>query len=128
MRELMEALEEYPGWYAVRFKKTLYSKFSLYNACYVFLDRAYFLVDEEGDDYVVYLRPKGEGDGEALARELANQMVNYERYFANIRENNEVAKLIIQRALFSSSPSLVQEAEEKEIEELIKELEQDAKE
>jgi hypothetical protein len=33
----------------------------------------------------------------------------------------------MQRALFSTSPSLVQEAEEKEIEDLIKELEEEEK-
>ncbi len=118
----------YPDWVKVRFKKSLYSLFSLYNACYVFIDKAYFIVDEDEENFIVYVKGKREEDTERIAHELANQMINYQRYFANIKENNEIAKLIIQRALFSSSPSLIKEAEEKEIEELIKELEQDANE
>ncbi len=120
--------EVYTGWEEVKFKKSLYSLFSLYNACYVFIDKAYFIVDEDEENFIVYIKGKKEEDTERIAHELANQMINYQRYFANIKENNEIAKLIIQRALFSSSPSLVKEAEEKEIEELIKELEQDANE
>ncbi len=120
--------EVYTGWEEVKFKKSLYSLFSLYNACYVFIDKAYFIVDEDEENFIVYIKGKKEEDTERIAHELANQMINYQRYFSNIKENNEIAKLIIQRALFSSSPSLVKEAEEKEIEELIKELEQDANE
>ncbi len=120
--------KNYTGWEEVKFRKSLYSVFSLYNACYVFIEKAYFIVDEDGENFIVYVKGKREEDTERIAHELANQMINYQRYFANIKENNEIAKLIIQRALFSSSPSLVKEAEEKEIEELIKELEQDANE
>jgi len=36
-------------------------------------------------------------------------------------------KVLLQRALFSASPSIVKEAEEKEIENLIKELEAEEK-
>lgn len=111
------------GWKTIKINKDLYSLQAIYNAAYTFLGKAYIVIDEDEKYYIVYVKSKGEASLDNIELEFGNQLINYERYFASLKENNEVAKLIIQRALFSSSPRFIQEAEEKEIEELIKELE-----
>ncbi len=76
----------------------------------------------------VWLKPKKETkDLEKLALEFSDELLNYAHYFSTLKINADNMKTLLQRALFSASPSIVKEAEEKEIENLIKELEQEEK-
>jgi hypothetical protein len=104
----------------------IYPLETVYSAAYVFLDRAYILL--EGDpkkEIRVLVRPKGGGDPERMGMDFFNELLSYARYFSSVRENSEVTRMIIQRALFSAEPGLAQEMEDKEIEDLIKELEEE---
>ena len=118
-------IEKDKEWYKIKVNKKAYSLRAIYSAAYVFLDKFYIMVDEDKNYYLINVKGKDSGISENDALEVDNQLVNYERYFSMLKENNEVAKLIIQRSLFSASPKFLQEAEEKEIEDLIKELEAD---
>jgi len=51
--------------------------------------------------------------------------LNYNNYFTHLEKNKDAVRLIIERAMFSANPSLVQEAEKQEIDNLLKELEQE---
>ncbi len=117
------------GWIKLAVKTKVYSLPTVYAAGYVFMDKAYVYLDSEGADKVaVWLRPKNKkADLEVIAAEFCQELLNYAHYFTSLKANAESAKILLQRALFSAAPSLVQEAEEKEIQDLIKELEQEEK-
>jgi hypothetical protein len=115
------------GWAKLSVKTKVYPLQTIYSAGYVFMDKAYIYLDTDGADKVtVWLRPKAKGaDPEALAMDFSQELLNYAHYFSSLKANAEGVKLLLQRALFSASPALVQEAEEKEIKDLIAELEQE---
>jgi len=104
-------------------KQELYSLHTIYAAGYIFLDKAYFILDKEKDKLIVYLFPKNKKDNlEVLAREFFDELVNYAHYSTRAAENAEITKAILQKALFSASPPLAQEVEDRETEKLVKEL------
>lgn len=110
----------------LRVNSKIYSKETIFAVGYVFLDKAYILLDADKDNTIVYLYPQIENlDLKQLSLEFCNELLNYAHYFTRSQNNAEAIKAIMQRALFSAAPSLVQEAEEKEIEDLIKELEEE---
>ena len=94
-----------------------------------FYGRAHVRLEEEKKDLVaVWLKPKNEKqDLQKLALEFSDELLNYAHYFSSLKINAENMKILLQRALFSASPSIVKEAEDKEIENLIKELEAEEK-
>jgi len=107
----------------------VYSKEAVFSAGYIFLDKAYILLDQIKDKIMVYLYPQDKNrDLKKLALDFYNELLNYAHYFARAKANAETVKNIMQRALFSVAPSLVKDAEDKEIQDLIKELEQEEKE
>lgn len=110
----------------LRVNSKIYSKETVFAVGYVVLDKAYILLDCDKDDIIVYLYPqKKNADLQKLSLEFCNELLNYAHYFSRSKDNAEAVKTIVQRALFSAAPSLVQDAEEKEIEDLIKELEEE---
>ena len=102
---------------------------SVHSSGYAFMDRAHVRLEEEKKDLVgAWLKPKNDKqDLEKLALEFSDELLNYAHYFSSLKINAENMKILLQRALFSSSPSIVKEAEDKEIEDLIKELEAEEK-
>jgi hypothetical protein len=114
------------GWVKVLVQTRVYGLQTVYSAGYVMMDKAYFYLDMDGKDAVaVWLKPKGKADLDQLAMDFCQELLNYAHYFASLKVNAESMKLLLQRALFSAAPSMVKEAEEKEIQDLIKELEQE---
>jgi len=107
-------------------KEKVYSLYTIYAAGYIFLDKAYIVLDKEKDEIIAYLFPKKQsGNLKKLGMEFLDELINYAHYSSRAAENAKITKAILQKALFSASPSLVQEAEDKEIEELVKELEEE---
>ncbi len=121
--------EKEEGWIKVPVDLKVYPLQSIHSAGYVFMDRANVKVEEEKKDLVaVWLKPKKEKqDLESLALEFTDELLNYSHYFSSLKTNADNMKALLQRALFSASPSVVKEAEEKEIEALIQELENEEK-
>jgi len=108
----------------LRVNSKIYSKETIFAVGYVFLDKAYILLDEDKKDVVIYVYPQKKTENlKKLGLEFCNELLNYAHYFTRVKENADAVKTIMQRALFSAAPTLVQEAEEQEIEDLIKELE-----
>lgn len=104
----------------------IYTKETIFAVGYVLLDKVYILLDAVKKDFVIYIYPQNKKtDLKKVTLEFCNELLNYAHYFSRLENNTETIKLIMQRALFSAAPSLVQEAEEKEIEDLIKELEEE---
>ena len=114
------------GWVKVPVQTKAYPLQAIYSAGYVFMDKAYLYLDLEAKDkVVVWLKPKAKAGLDKLAMEFCQELLNYAHYFSSLKVNAESTKLLLQRALFSAAPSMVKEAEEKEIQDLIKELEQE---
>lgn len=108
---------------------TLYPLTTIYAAGYVFLDKACVYLDKDSQDKIaVWLFPKEKKENlRKLGMDFYNELINYAHYFSSLKANNEAIKLLLQRALFSVAPSLVKESEEKEIDDLIKDLEEEEK-
>jgi His-Xaa-Ser system protein HxsD len=103
----------------------LYPLSSVYSASYVFLGRAYLSLSGDPEkEITVSIEPKEGEDAEQIGKEFMNELINYLNYSQNIKENQDVVRLIVEKALFSASPALAEEAEEKEIQELIREFDQ----
>lgn len=103
-----------------------YSLQSVYAAGYIFLDKAYILLDRgKNNDIEVYLFPKNDQDPVVLGKEFLNELINYGHYFSRVENNATTIKTIMQRVLFTANPKFAEEAEEQEIQELLKELEKD---
>lgn len=110
----------------LRVNSKIYSKEVVFAVGYVMLDKIYILLDADKSDIVINLYPKKKkADLQKLGLEFYNELLNYAHYFSRIQNNAEAIKMIMQKAMFSAAPSLVQEAEDKEINDLIKELEEE---
>ena len=126
----MEAkFEKLDDWVKVPVDLKVYPLQSVHSSGYAFMDRAHVRLEEEKKDRVaVWLKPKKDKqDLQKLALEFSDELLNYAHYFSSLKINAENMKILLQRALFSASPSIVKDAEEKEIENLIKELEAEEK-
>lgn len=121
--------EKEDGWIRVPVDLKVYPLQSIHSAGYVFMDRAHVRLEEEKKGTVgVWLKPKKDKQElEKLALAFSDELLNYAHYFSSLKTNADNMKALLQRALFSASPSIVKEAEEKEIENLIKELEAEEK-
>jgi hypothetical protein len=122
-------LEKESGWVKVSVDLKVYPLQSIHSAGYVFMNRAHVKLEEEKKDLVaVWLKPKKDSqDLEKLALDFSDELLNYAHYFSSLKTNADNMKILLQRALFSASPSIVKEAEDKEIEDLIKQLEAEEK-
>jgi len=116
-------------WVKVLVSLKVYPLQSIHSSGYAFMDRAHVRLEEEKKDVVaVWLKAKNDKqDLQKLALEFSDELLNYAHYFSSLKVNADNMKVLLQRALFSASPSTVREAEEKEIENLIKELEAEEK-
>lgn len=125
----MKKFEKAEGWIKVPVDLKVYPLQSVHSSGYAFMDRAHVKLEEEKKDLAaVWLKPKnGRQDLEELALQFCDELLNYAHYFSSLKTNADNMKTLLQRALFSASPSIVKEAEEKEIENLIKELEAEEK-
>ena len=121
--------EKVDDWIKVPVNLNVYPLQAVHSSGYAFMDRAHVRLEEEKKGEVaVWLQSKNDKqDLQELALEFSDELLNYAHYFSRLKINAENMKLLLQRALFSASPSIVKEAEEKEIENLIKELEAEEK-
>ena len=122
---MKQKFEQSEGWIKVPVDLKAYPLQAIHSAGYAFMDKSFVKLEEEKKDLVaVWLKPKENvKDLEKIALEFCEELLNYAHYFSSLKVNGDNMKTLLQRALFSASPSMVKEAEEKEIENLIKELE-----
>ena len=80
----------------------------IYSAAYVFLDRAYIILDgDPATEVLVRITPKQKGDPEAMAREFGNELINYADYHERARRTRAVREMILQRALLTNDPGAI---------------------
>ncbi len=77
----------------------------VYSACYVFIDRAYVLIDGDPEaEILVELRPQDKSTKiEVLAREFNNELLSYAEYTTRAARNQRLREAIIQRVLLTNS-------------------------
>ena len=123
---LTHGLDNSEKYIKITLNSNAYSLQTIYAASYIFLDKAYVLLDQDKNkNNEVYLFSKSSEDLEKLAKEFCNELINYGHYFSRVENNVLTIKTIMQRVLFSANPKFAEEAEEQEIQELLKELEKD---
>jgi His-Xaa-Ser system protein HxsD len=82
----------------------------IYAASYVFIDRAYVILDSNSKGIVkVMLKPKKEEDLEKLGLEFDNELIKYAFYKKTSEKNKAVKEAIMQRALITNDPSIFEE-------------------
>lgn len=86
----------------------------VYSACYVFIDKAYVLLDgEPEEEIIVELKPKDESESiEKLGMEFSNELLNYAVYKRQSLANADIKTLIVQAAL--SAPKADQKEQKKD--------------
>lgn len=79
----------------------------VYSAAYMFIDRAYVILDGDlSEEVLVELRPKKEGqDLQILGREFNNELVNYAASAVQSLRGQEVRDAIVRRAFLTNSGS-----------------------
>ncbi len=101
----------------IRVNPGLYSLDAVYSASYVFLDRAYIML--EGDpkkEISVIIRPKDpKTDLEKLGGEFSNELINYSDYQKRSEQTRKVREIILQRALLTNDPFSMQKKSKAEI-------------
>ena len=103
----------------------LYPLDAVYSAAYVFLDRAYVLLDgDPKKEVIVKLMPKEKHDLKKLGGEFFNELINYADYNKRAKETKSIREMLLQRALITNDPSVLQEGGE-ELDKVMGELDDD---
>ena len=97
----------------VSVKTGIYPLDIIFSAAYVFLDRAYVIIDGDPErEITVELKPKdGKTDLEKLGGEFGNELLNYSVYKIQSEKNSAIRQAIIQRALMTNDPDVLKDAE-----------------
>ena len=99
---------------------------TVYSAAYVFLDKAYVILDgDPKKEIIVKLRLKEKGDLKKLGNEFFNELINYADYQKRSKDTKQLREMIMQRAIITNDPSVVEQEDDKEFEKLLKELDED---
>jgi len=76
----------------------------IYCAAYVFLDRAYVLIDGNPEEEVfVELKPKGDVDLKTLGMEFNNELLNYEVYTIQAARTQQVRDALVERVFLTNT-------------------------
>jgi len=115
------------GYLRLNLATELYSLATIYAASYVFLERSYVYLDKDSNGrIIIYLFAKNKKDNlKRLGMDFCNELLNYAHYHTSLKANAEVMKTLIQRALFSASPSLIADMSAREIEQLGQQLQEE---
>jgi His-Xaa-Ser system protein HxsD len=117
---------------------------TIYSASYVFLGRAYILLDgDPAEEIIVKLKPKESEENkgasrailESLGGEFLNELINYADYKKRAEDTKNIREALLQRALITSDPRVLEglegsdaggeDKDDKEFEKLIEELNRD---
>jgi len=85
----------------------LYPLDVIYSAAYVFIDKAYIILDGNKNTVKVMLKPKKDYNLEKLGLEFSNELLNYSVYKRNSEKTKAVRDAIMQRALITNDPSII---------------------
>lgn len=127
------AINEENSYVLIYVNPKIYPLDVIYSAAYVFLDRAYILLDgDPKKEIIVELRFKEKTEGkskgkklEKLGREFGNELLNYADYKQRAEKTKEIKQLLLQRALLTNDASLKESEENAGFDNSSEELEED---
>jgi len=91
----------------------VYSLETVYSAAYIFLDRAYIVLDgDPKKKVIVKLIPKTKENLKTMGLEFFNELVNYSDYQRRAEQTRKIRETLIQRALITNDPSTLQVSDE----------------
>ena len=97
----------------------------VYSASYVFLDKAYIMLDgDPKKEVIVRMRPKGKEDLEKLGGEFMNELINYGDYKNRAEQTKKIREMLLERSLITNDPSSVTQKKD-EFDKVMDELEDD---
>jgi len=86
----------------------IYSLDVIYSAAYVFIDKAYIIIDGNPKKEIkVIIKPKENYDLNQLGMEFNNELLNYAVYKKQSDKNRGIRETIMQRALITNDPSII---------------------
>ncbi len=97
----------------VKINKNIYDKQVLLQACYVKLDDAYFLVDEDETNYIISIKLKKEGDLKQAIYDFFDELIESASYIDQLKRTSQIRQTILEKALLHQS---LQEDENNEFE------------
>ncbi|MBN2112445.1 hypothetical protein JW707_05095 [Candidatus Woesearchaeota archaeon] len=101
----------------------LYPLEAVYSAAYVFMDRAYIVLDGDPDKGIlVKMKLKKEGSLETLGNEFNNELLNYSDYLTRAKETKIIRELLLQRAIITNDSSVAESIDFDELENLEEEF------
>lgn len=101
----------------------IYALETIYSAAYVFLDRAYIILDGDPEkEILVKLKLKDQGgDLKELGLQFYNELINYADYQKRAEQTKKIREMLLERALITNDPSVIREGNE--FNDLMEELE-----
>jgi His-Xaa-Ser system protein HxsD len=100
-------INEKEGSCLVSVNTKLYPLDVVYSAAYVFIDRAYIVLEGDKNTVKVMLKPKNSYDLEKLGLEFNNELLNYAFHKQKNDKTKAVREAIMQRALITNDPSII---------------------
>ena len=92
----------------LRVNPKVYSLEVIYSTAYVFLDKAYIILDgDPKTEVLVRLKPKKPEDLEILGEAFFNELINYADYQKRAERTKKIREVLLQRAIITNDPSIV---------------------
>lgn len=103
-----ENIEVNGGQAVIRVNPKTYPIEAVYSAAYVFMDKAYIVLDGDPEkEILVKMRLKSGESPEEAANEFNNELINYSDYLSRARETRKLRETVLQRALLSNDPEIL---------------------
>jgi His-Xaa-Ser system protein HxsD len=91
----------------------LYALETIYSAAYVFLDRAYVLLDgDPKKEILVKLKAKNKENLKNLGGDFLNELINYADYQRRAKQTKKIREMLLQRAIATNDSPVVESKEE----------------
>ena len=87
----------------------LYPLEAVYSAAYVFMDRAYIVLDGDPENEIlVKIKLKSDGSLEKIGDEFNNELLNYADYLTRAKETKKIREMFLQRAIITNDPGMAE--------------------
>ena len=91
----------------VKINPKVYPIEAVYSAAYVFMDRAYIMLDGDPDtEILVRIKLKSEGSLKDIGDEFNNELLSFAEYLSRARETKKLREMFLQRAIITNDPGM----------------------
>jgi His-Xaa-Ser system protein HxsD len=103
----------------IKINPEIYSINVIYNASYVFLDKAYIKLDGDPTKEITVIiedkKKPNEKNNEKIAKDFLNELINYENYEKRAKETKDIREIFLKRVLLTNDPDYFIEEQKKAI-------------